>query len=106
MAYFSLTVLEGSARHAAGATGSKRTLAANHYQIEREVLDRVGRLSSQRGGQVARRAEGRSTDFTPEETRFLEAAVTAFTRRVAEKAADPGANLPMITMADLLRLST
>ncbi len=104
VAYVCLTVLERSASQIAGGKESKRKLAANHYQIEREVLERVGELSSKKGGSVARKAEGRSDAFTQEETRFLEAAVAAFTRRVAEKAPDLGGNLPVITMADLLKL--
>ncbi len=101
-----VTVLERSASLVAVSKGSKRKLAANHYQIEIDVLERVGELSAKKGGSLARKAEGRSDAFTQEETRFLEAAVAAFTRRVAEKAADPGGNLPMLTMADLLKLST
>ena len=99
-----LKVLERSASQVAGGKGSKRKLAANDYQIEREVLERVGELSSKKGGSVARKAEGHNDAFTQEETRFLEAAVTAFTRRAAKKAADPGGNLPVITVADRLKL--
>ena len=95
-----LTVLEDSFSKKRGRL--KR--AADHYQIEIKVLKRVGDLSSQKGGSVARKAEGRSDAFTLEETRFLEAAATAFTRRAAEKAADPGGILPIITMADLPKL--
>ena len=101
-----LTVLEYSALQAAGGKGSKRKAAANHYQIAGTVLDRVGMLSARKGGPVARKAEGRGDPFTQEEARFLEAAVAAFVRRSAEKAADPNGNLPVIAMADLLKLST
>ena len=95
-----LTVLEDSFSKKRG----RRKRAADHYQIEIKVLKRVGDLSSKKGGSVARKAEGRSDAFTLEETRFLEAAATAFTRRAAEKAADPGGILPIITMADLPKL--
>ena len=105
VAYLCLTVLEDTALEIAGGKGNKRKLAANHYQIDRKVLDRVGELSSVKGGSVARKAEGRAEAFTREEARFLEAAATAFTRRVAERAAAPGGNLPVITIADLLKLS-
>ena len=101
MANFCLTVLEYSALQLAGGKGSKRKMAANYYQIEEKVLDRVGELSSTKGGSVARKAEGRTDPFTKEETRFLESAATAFTRRAAEKAADPSGKLPLTTMADL-----
>ena len=58
-------------------------------------------LSARKGGPVARKAEGRGDPFTQEEARFLETAVVAFTRRAAERAADPNGNPPVITMADL-----
>ena len=100
-----LTVLEYSALQAAGGGGNKRKSAATHYRIAETVLKRVGMLSANKGGPVARKAEGRGDPFTQEETRFLEAAVTAFIRRAAEKAADPNGNPPVITMADLPRLT-
>ena len=106
MAYLFLTELELSASLAARRRGGKRKHAANYYQIEKEVLDRVGELSSKKGGSVARKAEGRGYAFTKEETDFLEASVTAFTRRVAEKAADPNGDLPEITLADLPTIPT
>ena len=99
-----LTVLEDSAAQATAGKGGKRTMAANRYRIAMTVLDRVGKLSAKKGGPVARKAEGRSAAFTKEETRFLEAAVTALIRRAAEKAAEPGGNPPVITMADLPNL--
>ena len=61
MANFSLTVLEYSALQLAEGKGSKRKMAANYYQIEEKVLDRVGELSSTKGGSVARKAEGAPT---------------------------------------------
>ena len=100
-----LTVLENSALQAAGGRGNKRKSATNHYRIAETVLKRVGMLSARKGGPVARKAEGRGDPFTQEETRFLEAAVAAFVRRAAEKAADPNGNLPLITMADLPKLT-
>ena len=96
-----LTVLEDSAHRVAGGKEDKRTSAANHNQISRKVLEKVGTLSAKKGGPVARKAEGRSDPFTKEEALFLEAAITAFIRRAAEKAADRSRNLPVITMADL-----
>ncbi len=96
-----LTVLERSAPRAAGGGGNKRQSAANHYRISDAVLKRVGMLSARKGGSVARKAGGRGDPFTKEESRFLEAAVAAFVRRAAERAADPNGNLPLITMVDL-----
>ena len=104
VAYLCLTVLEDSALQAVGGKGNKRKAAANHYQIEAKVLGRVGDFSSKKGGASARKSEGRSDGFAPEETRFLEAAIAAFTRRAAERAANPNGSLPMITMADLPKL--
>ncbi len=101
VANFCLTVLEYSALQVAGGKGGKRKAAANHYQIAIAVLNGVATLSSKKGGPVARKAEGRNDAFTPGETRFLEAAVTTFVRRAAERAADPNGSLPVITMADL-----
>ena len=106
VANFCLTVLEYSALQLAGGKGDKRKAAANHYQIAMTVLNGVAMLSAKKGGPVARKAEGRGDPFTKEETHFLEAAVTAFVRRAAERAADPNGNLPVITMADLPKLST
>ena len=105
VANFCLTVLEYSALQATRGKGSKRKAAANRYQIAMTVLNEVAMLSANKGGPVARKAEGRSDPFTKEETRFLEAAVAAFVRRAAEKAANPNGSLPMITMADLPKLS-
>ena len=106
VANFCLTALEYSAPQATGGKGSKRKAAANHYQIAMAVLNRVAMLSAKKGGPVARKAEGRGGPFTKEEIRFLEAAVTAFVRRGAEKAADLNGNLHVITMANLPKLST
>lgn len=96
-----LTVLENSAQQAAGAGGNKRKAAAKHYRIAMKVLNEVAMLSAKKGGSVARKAEGQGDPFTQEETRFLEAAVAAFVRRAAEKAAAPNGDLPIIKMADL-----
>ena len=98
-----LTVLENSAIRATGGGGNKRKSAANHYRIAMTVLNGVAMLSAKKGGPVARKAEGRNDPYTQEESRFLEAAVAAFVRRAAEKAADPNGNPSVITMADLPR---
>ena len=100
-----LTVLEYSALQATGCKGSKRKAAAIHYQIAMPVLNKVAMLSAKKGGPVARKAEGRNDPYTQEESRFLEAAVAAFVRRAAERAADPNGNLSVITMADLPKLA-
>ena len=101
MANLCLTVLEDSAPRATAGEGGKRPRAAKHYKIAKTVLNKVTELSDRKGGHLARKAKGRNDPFTEGETRFLEAAVTAFVRRAAERAADPNGNLPLITMADL-----
>lgn len=96
-----LTVLEDSALQVTAGRKDKRLRAAEYYRIAKTVLSRVAGLADRKGGQLARKAKGRNDPFTDEEIRFLEAAVVAFTRRAAEKAASPDGNLPVITMADL-----
>ena len=91
MAYFCLTVLQASARG--------RKTAAVKYGINRAVLDRVGCLSSSNGGEGARKADGTRRDFLDGDRQFLEAAVKAFIRRVAEVAHDSSAIRPEITMS-------
>ena len=81
-----------------------KSAGGNKNRISKKVLREVGRLSATKGDDVARKAIGRSHPFTEAEICFLEAAVTAFIRRAAEKAADPNRNPPCITLADLHRL--
>ena len=54
MAYFCLTVLESEA----GAGVSRRAWAASRYGITKNVLQKMGELSSGKGGGLARKAEG------------------------------------------------
>lgn len=81
-----------------------KSAGGNKYRISKKVLREVGRLTATKEDDVARKAEGRGDPFTSEELRFLEAAVAAFIRRAAEKAADPNGQLRVIGMADLPRL--
>ena len=101
VAYICLTVLEGSAAPGVRGRDQRRAKTAGYYRIEKKILDVVGALSSEKGGSLARKSGGSNDAFTKQEVQFLEASVTAFTRRAAEKAADPIANLPLIAMADL-----
>ncbi len=80
------------------------TPARRHYQISKKVISEVGRLTANKGGAEARKVDGLDEPFTSEEIAFLEAAVTAFIRRAAKKAADPNRDLPCVTMADLPKL--
>ena len=66
------------------------------YGIKPEVLDKIGYLSSERGGQQARKAEGKDNDLTAQDRRFLKQAIKTIIRRVAEKAGGTSKDLPEI----------
>ena len=98
MAYFCLEVLLAS-------TGKRRgrlVAAARRYRISQRVLNRLADLTSSKGGAGARKAEGAHQELTAQEKRFVEAAVTTIIRRAAEVAHDPDAELPEISMSELL----
>ena len=97
MAYFCLTVLENTM----GQNYKPRKAAAQKYQIDEAVLNNIGDLSSEKGGQAARKAVGVDKEFTNEERVFLEKAIERIILRTAEKAHSPDNDLPMITMSDL-----
>ena len=103
MTYFCLTVL-GNRVSATKGTTETRKAVRDHYYISADLQRRVAGLSSGKGGAEARKADGMKQDFTEEERAFLVAAVKAFTRRMAEKAANPTTELKMITLADLPHL--
>ena len=92
MAYFCLTVLEDSvAQQPQKAStnrkpSTKRKKAAEKYGIELEVLTKIGFLSSDKGGQQARKKSGTNNNLTAQDRRFLEEAIKAIIRRAAEKA--------------------
>ena len=99
MAYFCLTVFLSPF---SGSRNVRRTAASAHYHIDKQVLDDIGDLSSEKGGpDSARKVEAMGSALSRKEERFLEAAVTAIIRRAAEVAQSPGAALPPITLADL-----
>ena len=104
VANFCLTLLEDRAEELSGGKGDKRKKARDHYQISMPVLESVGRLSAEGGGDDARKGIGLNHPFTEEERSFLEAAVTTFIRRAAEKAADPKGCLCLIGKNDLPKL--
>ena len=93
MAYFCLTVLE---RNAGG-----RHEAASTYRIGKRVLDKIGNLSTNKGGPEARKAGGTSAELSPQERHFLQRAVKAIIRRAAEKEHSPADDLPLIAMSNL-----
>lgn len=99
MAYFCLTILESSTKK--NCKKNHRMVAAEMYGIEPKVLNDIGHLSSNKGGQQARKAEGKGNDLTAQDHRFLEKAIKAVIRRVAEKAYHPERDLPQILLSDL-----
>ena len=92
MAYFCLTVLTRQ---------RGRKAAAKYFGICKDVLAKIGELSSTAGGDLARKAEGMASDWSQEERGFLKAAVGLLIRRIAEKAYDPQRAFPTITRKDL-----
>ena len=103
MAYFCLTMFEKRPLSNRGYSNRARKSAANEYWIDLDVLSQIGELSSEKGGQGARKARGINNDLTNQESRFLNVAVRAIIRRVAEKAycLANGDDLPQISLADL-----
>ena len=99
MAYFCLTVIE---RPFSGNRAERRAATGAHYRIDKAVLDEIGGLSSIKGGAgSARKAGAAHTELSPQESRFLEAAIKKLIRRAAEVAQGPGRAFPTITLADL-----
>ena len=91
-AYYCCTEIEQS--------GGGGTAAAKRYNVSRNLLECISRLSSTKGGSEARKAQGAGSPLTDDERRFLERAVVRLIRRVAEYHASPGC-LPEITIGDI-----
>jgi hypothetical protein len=94
MVYFCLTVIEAKA--------GGRDQAVKLYRISKEVLSKLGELTSERGdAKTARKMkQGKTlTPLSPTESSWINAAVKAIIRRVGEIDLDP--TLPDITMNDL-----
>ena len=92
-ANFCLTVLTSKA--------GGRKCAAARYSIQKKVLDKLGELAANKGGNEARKANGTVADFTATERDWLEKTIHCLIRRAAEIAGDHSTCLPQITMADL-----
>ena len=103
MSYFCLTAMGDSVPGTIGSTGTRKAVR-DYYQISVDLQRKVSALSSEKGGNEARKAEGLQQEFTNEEKKFLLMSVQALTRRVAERAANPDANLEMISVVDMPRL--
>lgn len=97
MAYFVLTLIE--------KTAGSRKKAAQIYQIDYQILDNVGKLSTSKGdGNTARKAI-KLTEFqelSGSEKQWLENAVKVIVYRLGEHAA--GEPLKILTMDDLPKL--
>jgi hypothetical protein len=94
MAYFVLTLLERVA--------GSRSDAANVFMIHPDVLNTVGKISSNKGDAATARKVDRSLQFSDllgREQSWLNLAVRALIRRMGEHAS--GAPLTQLTMQDL-----
>ena len=93
MAYFCLTKLEQMA--------GGRDAAAVRFGISKQVLRRIGELSTNKGGASARKAVGQAAPYTPEEERFLKSAIRTLIRRAAEVEYGPDPNRSQITLDEM-----
>lgn len=105
MAYFCVTVIERAGSNSLGSSGSldngSRAEATKYFHISKSLLNEVARLSTDKGGSLARKAKGTAEEYSLEEETFLINAIQAFILRAAEKAANPTADLPKITKSHL-----
>ena len=92
-ANFCLTTLELS-------SGGRKAAAAR-YGVAMPILNKLGELAANKGGNEARKASGAEAAFSAAERQWLEEAMNRVIYRAAEIAGGPSANLPQITMADL-----
>jgi hypothetical protein len=81
--------------------GMGRQAAADHYRIDRPVIDKLGDLAGRKGGPQARKYKGYAAPYTEPERAWLEAALKSIIRRAAEMAHDPDTGRCLITMDDL-----
>ena len=99
MAYFCLSLLEGSA--------GGRNKAAKKYNIELAVLDKLGELTSTRGDTTEARKLNRGAPLVPltvNERTWIVEAIKALIRRKAEYDFDPTCPLSRITIGDLPKI--
>jgi len=94
MAYFCLTFIET-------ISGGRKPVAIR-YNVEFDVLNELGKLTSSRGeGKTARKIKRGSgfSPLSPQEITWIETAIKALIRRVGE--CSPGVLLPKLKMSDL-----
>ena len=96
MGYFCLTFLESRF-----LGGDKRRQAANHYDIDFDVLDKLGDLTSTRGDHTtARKASPATTPLSDGETAWINAAIKAIIKHLATRQLGQS-----LTMTDLPSLT-
>jgi hypothetical protein len=104
MAFFCLTVLQYSARNAP-VKGNERKKANRTYNLDNNVLDTLGKLTTNLGNaETARKAGGEGRPPTPSEKEWIERCVLALVRRAGEYAADPQKIFPKLMMPDQPKL--
>lgn len=113
-AYWALTMLEAApavatpARVATPAKprriANKRRDASAFFNVDLDVLNKIGELSSTKGGEDEERKAG-TTPLSSAERQWLEAAFQALVRRVAERAYYGGPPPRPLTMSDLPKLT-
>jgi hypothetical protein len=105
LGYFCLSLMQWSTGLGKGARGA----ASRMYNIDRDILDKLGELTSKRGTQRdARKLDSGSTliSLTDVERRWIREALKMLIRRKGEYDFDPAtaASLKQITIADLPKL--
>ena len=78
--------------------------AAKACGISGNLLKEIKKLSSYKGGEDSRKADGFGVEFTKQEKRFLNSALKEIIIRAAQVAADDSQRQPQLTMVDLPRL--
>jgi hypothetical protein len=96
LAYFCLTVFEGRQTRK-----GKRDRVSCQLNIEKNILDKLGELSTERGGETARKHGGLRKPYTQAEEIWIEAAIRLLIKRLGEYEADPDAALIKISVGDL-----
>ena len=77
-----------------------RDAAAVRFGISKEVLRRIAELSTNKGGDNARKAVGHASPHTPEEESFLRSAIKTLIHRAAEVESELHPALAKITLVD------
>jgi hypothetical protein len=105
-AYWALSMIEATPR-ASGVRGrSAREDASQFFNIDLNVLKKLGELTSARGGvEEGRKAEGRAAPLTRSERKWLKAAFKALVERAALRARHGAPPPTPLTMDDLPKLT-